>query len=76
MKKTVKLLGCKDDDIKGAVAFLEERLKIPACGNAPIFGGVLQHYLRNFAHHPTIIGLIFSILTQFTDMSHGTDTCF
>lgn len=74
VKKTAKLLGCKDDDIKGAVAFLEEKFKIPADGNTPDFGGGLQHHLRDFAHHPTIVGLIFSLLTQFTGMSYGTDT--
>ena len=74
VKKTAKLLGCKDDDIRGAVAFLEDRFKIPADGNTPDFGGGLQHHLRDFAHHPTIVGLIFSLLTQFTGMSYGTDT--
>ena len=74
VKKTAKLLGCKDDDIKAAVKFLEERFPIPADGNTPDFGGGLQHHLRDFAHHPTIVGLIFSLLTQFTGMSYGTDT--
>ena len=74
VKRTAKLLGCKDDGIKGAVAFLEEKFKIPADGNTPDFGGGLQHHLRDFAHHPTIVGLIFSLLTQFMGMSYGTDT--
>lgn len=64
--KTSKRLGCKDDDIKSCVAFLEKKNPIPADGNTPDFGGGLQHHLRDFAHHPTIIGLIFSLLTQFT----------
>src|SRR5699024_8524461 len=29
---------------------------------------------RDFAHHPTIVGLMFSLLTQFTYKSYGTDT--
>lgn len=74
VKKTAKLLGCKNDGIKGAVAFLEEKFPIPADGNTPDFGGGLQHHLRDFAHHPTIVGLIFSLLTQFTGMSYGADT--
>ena len=74
VKKTANLLGYKDDDIKGAVKFLEKRFPIPADGNTPDFGGGLQHHLRDFAHHPTIVGLIFSLLTQFTEMSYGTDT--
>ncbi len=34
----------------------------------------LQHHLRDFAHHPTLLGLFFSILAQFTGVGYGTDT--
>ena len=71
--KTARLLGCKVDDIESAVKFLEKRFPIPSDGNTPKFGGGLQHHLRDFAHHPTIVGLIFSLLTQFTYKSFGTD---
>lgn len=71
--KTAKLLGCKEDDLKSAVEFLEKKFPIPSDGNTPDFGGGLQHHLRDFAHHPTIVGLIFSLLTQFTYRSYGTD---
>ena len=74
VKKTAKLLGCKDNDIKGSIKFLEEMFPITSDGNTPDFGGGLQHHLRDFAHHPTIVGLMFSILGQFTGMSYGTDT--
>ena len=47
---------------------------LPSDGNTPDFGGGLRHHLCDFGHHPTIIGLIFSLLTQFTGMSYGTDT--
>lgn len=30
--------------------------------------------MRDFAHHPTLVGLIFSLLTQFTKKAYGTDT--
>lgn len=73
VKKTAKLLGCKDDDLKSCVLFLEKKFPIPSDGNTPDFGGGLQHHLRDFAHHPTIVGLIFSLLTQFTYKSYGTD---
>lgn len=73
MKKTAKILGCESDDLKNCVKFLEDKFPIPADGNASDFGGGLQHHLRDFAHHPTIIGLIFSLLTQFTYKSYGTD---
>lgn len=73
VKKTAKILGCESDDLKNCVKFLEDKFPIPADGNASDFGGGLQHHLRDFAHHPTIIGLIFSLLTQFTYKSYGTD---
>lgn len=71
--KTAKLLGCEKDDLVSSVKFLEKKFMIPSDGNTPDFGGGLQHHLRDFAHHPTIVGLIFSLLTQFTDKSYGTD---
>lgn len=75
VKKTAKSLGCDKEnlDLKDAVKFLEEKFPIPSDGNTPDFGGGLQHHLRDFAHHPTIVGLIFSLLTQFTEKSYGTD---
>lgn len=73
VKKMAHLLGCKDDDVNGCVKYLEDRFPIPADGNTPDFGGGLQHHLRDFAHHPTIVGLAFSLLTQFTEKSYGTD---
>lgn len=71
--ETAKILGFNGNDLKEAVRFLEERFPIPSDGNTPDFGGGLQHHIRDFGHHPTIIGLVFSILTQFTGMSYGTD---
>jgi len=73
VKKTAKLLGCEKDDLPSAVKFLEKKFPVPSDGNTPDFGGGLQHHLRDFAHHPTIVGLMFSLLTQFTEKSYGTD---
>lgn len=74
VQKVAKRFGCKSDDLKSSVAFLEKKFPLAADGNTSNFGGGLQHHLRDFAHHPTIVGLIFSLLTQFTEMSYGTDT--
>ena len=74
VQKTAEKIGCKDGDIKSSVAFLEKMFPIPSDGNTPDFGGGLQHHLRDFAHHPTMVGLMFSLLTQFTEKSYGTDT--
>lgn len=74
VKKTAKMMGCEDGDIKESVKYLEKMFPIPSDGNTPDFGGGLQHHLRDFGHHPTIVGLMFSLLTQFTEKSYGTDT--
>ena len=74
VKKAAKLTGCESDDLNTAVKHLEKLFPIPSDGNTPDFGGGLQHHLRDFAHHPTIVGLMFSLLTQFTYKSYGTDT--
>ena len=71
--KTAKMQGCKEDGLEASVRFLEKKFPIPSDGNTPEFGGGLQHHLRDFAHHPTIVGLVFSLLTQFTYKSYGTD---
>lgn len=74
VKKTAEMIEDKKfDDVKSAVKALEKRFPIPSDGNTPDFGGGLQHHLRDFAHHPTIVGLAFSLLTQFTEKSYGTD---
>ena len=67
------MLGCEQDSLKASVKFLENWFPVPSDGNISDFGGGLQHHLRDFAHHPTIVGLAFSLLTQFTYNAYGTD---
>ena len=74
VKKAAKLTGCESDDLGASVKHLEKLFPIPSDGNTPDFGGGLQHHLRDFAHHPTTVGLMFSMLTQFTYKSYGTNT--
>lgn len=71
--KAAKMLGFEGEDLESAVRFLEGKFPIPSDGNTPTFGGGLQHHLQDFAHHPTIVGLVFSLLTQFTHKAYGTD---
>lgn len=71
--KVAKLTGYEgEDNLSKAVAHLE-KFGTPSDSNTMDFGGSLQHHLRDFAHHPTPVGLIFSLLTQFTEKSYGTD---
>lgn len=76
--KSAKKNGYKKDDLKGAVNFLEDKFPIVADQATKEFGGGLQHHLRDFSHHPTPVGMFFSILTQFTHKVYGTDVkgCF
>ena len=71
----VKKVG-GDDDLNKAIANLEKKSKpyFPSDPNLNDFGGGLQHHLRDFAHHPTLVGLVFSLLTQFTEKCYGTNT--
>ncbi len=59
--------------LQGAINYLENKYGLASDSNTSDFGGGLQHHLRDFSHHPTIIGLTFSMLTQFTGKSYGTD---
>jgi len=74
VKAFAKSQGYKKDDLVGAIEFLEK--KFPMAGDALTneFGGGKQHHLRDFSHHPTILGLICSIGMQFTGEGLGTDT--
>lgn len=66
--------GYEGDDLPGAVNFLEKKYPIAADKATNAFGGGSRHHLNDFSHHPTLIGLFFSMLTQFTHKVYGTDT--
>lgn len=68
-----KSQGYGGDTLAGAVKYLEDTFPIPADKATAQFGGGLQHHLRDFSHHPTPVGLVCSILTQFTGKVYGTD---
>ena len=64
----------KDKTLQGLIVYLEDRFNIPGDSLTAIFGGSNQHHLRDFSHHPSLIGLVFSFITQFTMKCYGTDT--
>ncbi len=72
--KIAKAQGYEGDNLQGAIRSLENSYGAPSDSNTSEFGGGLQHHLRDFAHHPTPVGLLFSLLTQFTGKAYGTDT--
>lgn len=65
--------GYTDDDLSDAIQHLENQFPLPSDKVTAEFGGELQYHLRDFAHHPTLAGLAFSILSQFTKCSYGTN---
>lgn len=71
--KVAQWRGYEGNDLQGSIRYLENKYGAPSDSNTMDFGGALQHHLRDFAHHPTFVGLMFSLLTQFTGKSYGTD---
>jgi len=64
----------KGDDLESAVRALEKAFPISADELTATYGGGKKHHLRDFSHHPTVVGLCFSIITQLTGYGFGTDT--
>ena len=69
--------GKRDDPLSSAIGFLERKFKIPydqrGAGDAASFIFNLtprNHHFKSLGHNPTILGLFFSILDQFTNQSH------
>lgn len=61
----------KDKNLYSSISYLEKNWEIPSDSIYGIFGGATSHHLKDFAHHPTPIGLLFSLLTQFTGKVYG-----
>jgi len=79
VKDFAKLCGWKseDGDASDAIKFLEKLFKIPydqrGAGDAAsiIFDlSPKNHHFKSLGHNPTLLGLFFSILNQFTNQSH------
>ena len=80
-KDFAKLCGWKDNDkgLSSAIAYLEKKYKIPydqrGAGDAASFIFDLNptnHHFKSLGHNPTLLGLFFSILDQFStpNLSH------
>ena len=75
--KLCKWDDSKDASVKSAIAHLEKRFKIPydqrGAGDAASFVFDLtpgNHHFKSLGHNPTLLGLFFSILDQFSNTSH------
>lgn len=79
-KDFAKMCGWKADgekSLSSAIRHLEKKFKIPydqrGMGDAASFIFDLNasnHHFKSLAHNPTLLGLFFSILDQFTNTSH------
>lgn len=65
--------GFKGESLRDAIQFLEDQYPFVGDKYTAEFGGGLQHHLRDFSHHFSLEGLVFSILTQFTGKVYGTN---
>lgn len=76
-----KLCGWKgsssNNSIYSAIRYLEQHYKVPydqrGCGDAGSFIFNLNptnHHFKSLGHNPSLLGLFFSILDQFTNSSH------
>lgn len=72
VKKFAKMKGYKGDTVRGAVSKME---KVEMAGDKVMncFGGSKYHHFKDFSHYPNIIGLICSLVTQFTGFVLGTN---
>ena len=69
--------GKGNDPLSSAIGFLEKKFKIPydqrGAGDAAsiIFElNPTNHHFKSLGHNPSLLGLFFSILDQFTNQSH------
>ncbi|MCQ2191716.1 MAG: hypothetical protein MJZ23_02470 [Paludibacteraceae bacterium] len=66
--------GYDGDSLEGSVRFLEQKFPFAGDSVTNSFGGGSQHHFRDFSHHASPIGLLFSLITQFTGKIYGIDT--
>lgn len=72
--KVAQLRGYSKNELEGAIRFLEKDAPMASDKLTSVWGGGLQHHFRDFGHHASITGLVFSVMTQFTGLSYGTNT--
>lgn len=71
--KSNRIKSFQGDNISQAIGHLENLFPHAVDKSTNEFGGGLQHHLRDFGHHPTITGLLFSLISQFSGHGFGTD---
>ncbi len=72
--KVAQTRGYGKDDLEGAIRFLEKNAPMASDQLTSTWGGGLQHHFRDFAHHASIVGLIFSMSTPLCTNSYSQQT--
>lgn len=71
-----KLCGWDGKDTASAIRYLEQKFKIPYDQTGRGIASEIfdltpeNHHFKSLGHNPTLFGLFFSILDQFTNQSH------
>ncbi len=77
IEKYAKIRGYKDNGkgLKGAIEFLEKKFPVDQDNiwKATGISSTKLHHLEDLAHHPTVLGLVASIIVQFFRMSIFVD---
>lgn len=66
--KFAKLNGYKGERLNGAIDFLEKKFPVAQdniWSGANIGVSAKNHHLADFAHHPTLLGLVAAVIVQF-----------
>ncbi len=68
-----------NSELENAITFLEKKYKLPGDGEYKAFKtlGITDatHHLDDFAHHPTLVGMICSVIVQFSgDVKYHVST--
>lgn len=65
--------GYSGDTLDGATSYLEKKFPFSGDSVTHQMGGGAHHHFRDFSHHASPIGLIFSLITQFSGNVYGID---
>lgn len=69
--------GKSNDSLSSAIKYLEKKFKIPYYQTGAVDAASLvfvlnsrNHHFKSLGHNPSLLGLFFVILDQFTNTSH------
>ena len=73
VEAVARLQGYTGSGLEGAIRHMEKNNEFATDSVSKEFGSGLQHHSRDFSHHASIGGLIFSVFTHVTGICVGTN---